>query len=224
MKFEKLPPELLGEVCGYLDKSSCASVSFVSKRVRAVALQFILSDLNLSFPGSRFEATSRFLQQSDSSQHVRSLVLSNEQIDLATSQHLIEFLSSLTELKSIECWERTALSLLTVWDQLPQCELFVRGFRMSGSLGLKDYQLASKLELLSAPCLTCLECDVGVLDLPRASKLSNTTRMKQIGARMKVMDQSRFIMMRMKTQILKCINISSWPMQRVFTLPESSNS
>ena len=168
MILETLPPEVLSDICNYID---VASLSFVSKRIRAVALKFILSSLKVSFPGDRFEAISGLLRQSNNSRHVRALVLEAEESDKATLQRLIEFLGCLTGLKSLECREDIALSLLTVWDQLPQCELFVRGFTVRGGLGRKDYQLDPKFRLLSAPFLTSLECDVCMRDLPRGSKV-----------------------------------------------------
>ena len=170
MTLETLPPEILGDICGYID---VASLSFVSKQIRAVALKFILSRLKVSFPGDKFEAISGFLRQSNNSQHVRTLVLDAEESDKATWQRLVTFLSCLTGLRSIECWEDTALPLLTAWDQLPKCELFVRGFQMRGGLQREDYQLGPKFRLLTASCLTSLECDVSMRDLERGSKVLN---------------------------------------------------
>ena len=170
MTLERLPPEVLDNVCGYID---VMSLSFVSKRIRAVALKVILSRLKVSFPGDKFEAISGFLRQSNNGRHVRTLIMDAEESDKATRQRLVEFLSCLTGLKSIECREEIALSLLAVWDQLPQCELFVRGFQMRGNLQCEGYQLDPKFRLLTASCLTCLECDVSMRDLERGSKVLN---------------------------------------------------
>ena len=169
MTLETLPPEVLSEICGYVD---VMSLSFVSKRIRAVALKFILNKLKVSFPGDRFEGVSEFLRKSKNGRHVRALVLDAEESDQATWERLIEFLGCLTGLKSVECWEDIALSLLAVWEQL-QCELFVRGFQMRGGLQREDYQLDPKFRLLTASCLTSLECDVSMRDLERGSKVLN---------------------------------------------------
>ncbi|MCJ1416832.1 hypothetical protein MMC32_003170 [Xylographa parallela] len=170
MSLQTLPPEILSNICGYID---VANLSFVSRRIRAVVLKFVLSRLKVSFPGDRFEAISAFLRQSNSSQHVRTLALHAQGLDNAAWPRLIEFLSRLTGLKSLECGEKVALSLLAVWDQLPQCELFVRGFQMRGGLQREDYQLDPKFRLLTASCLTSLECDVCMRDLERSSQLLN---------------------------------------------------
>ncbi|MCJ1289637.1 hypothetical protein MMC34_001170 [Xylographa carneopallida] len=166
MSFVLLPPEILDGICSYIDVTS---LSFVSKRVRAVALKFILSRLKLSFPGDHFEAILGFLMQSNHGRHVRTLVLDAQETSKATWQHLIEFLRCLTGLKIIECREDTALSLLAVWDHRPPWELFVRGFQLRGRLQGEDYQLNPKFRLLAASCLTSLVCDVGMLDLKRGS-------------------------------------------------------
>jgi hypothetical protein len=168
MTLETLSPEVLATICSY---SEVACLSVVSKRIRAVTLKFILRSLRVSFPGDRFEAISGFLKQAKNSLHVRTLVLDAEETDKATWQRLIEFLDGLTGLKSIECRENVALSLLTDWGQLPDCELFVRKFQMRGGLGREDYELDPKFRLLSASRLTSLECDVSVRDLERASKV-----------------------------------------------------
>lgn len=170
MTLETLPPEVLADICGYIDVKS---LSLVSKRIRAVALKFILSRLKVSFPGDKFEAISGLLKQPNNSQYVRTLVLDAEESNQATWQRLVEFLSRLTRLKSLECREDIALSLLAVWDQLPQCELFVRKFQMRGGLQREDYQLDPKFRLLTASCLTSLECDVSMLDLKRGRKVLN---------------------------------------------------
>lgn len=170
MTLETLPPELLAHIFSYVD---VASLSFVSKRIRAVALKFILSSLKVHFPGDTFEAISGFLRHSNNSQHVRTLYLANtaEKVVPAAMRRLIEFLGRLTGLKSIACSERIALSLLAVRDSLPQCELLVRGFQLRECLGRKDYQLSPRFNLLTSSCLVSLECYVDMLDLPRGSKV-----------------------------------------------------
>ncbi|MCJ1397588.1 hypothetical protein MMC11_000782 [Xylographa trunciseda] len=178
MNLETLPPEVLDAICPYIDVTS---LSFVSKRVRAVALKFILHRLKVNFPGGRFEAISGLLRQSNNSRHVRILVLNAKESDKATWQRLIEFLGHLTGLKSIECREDIALSLLAVWDQLPRCELFVRGFQMRGGLQREDYQLDPKFGLLTASCLTSLECNVSMLDLERGSTVLNNNEDEEYG-------------------------------------------
>lgn len=170
MTLETLPPEVLGDICGYID---VRSLSFVSKRIRAVALKFVLRNLKMRFPGDKFEAISGVVRQSNNSQHVRTLVLDAEESDKAMSLRMTEFLSCLTGLRSVECREDIALSLMAVWDQPPQCKLFVRGFQMRGGLQREDYQLDPKFRLLTASCLTSLECDVSMRDLERGSKVFN---------------------------------------------------
>ena len=168
MALERLPPELLGEICSYIDVSS---LSLVSKRLHAVALRFILSNLAVTFPGDRYEEISGLFRQSDNSKHVRHLVLKAWKSNDAIWERLIEFLGHLTGLKSLECREDTALLLVPFLNQLPRCELFVSEFRLGGGIGLANHHLTPKLQMLLASCLTCLECDVTMRDLPRGTKV-----------------------------------------------------
>ena len=168
MALERLQPELQSEICSYID---VFNLSLVSKRLRAVALRFILSNLTVSFPGDRYEEISGLLGQSDNTKHVRHLILKVPGLSDATLKSLVEFLSQLTGLKSLECREDIALLLVPFLDRLPRCELFVSEFRIGGGIGLTDHDLASKLPLLSASSLTCLECDVAMRDLPRGTKV-----------------------------------------------------
>jgi hypothetical protein len=170
MSLETLPPEILAYICNYIDPKS---LSLVSKRIRAITLRYILRTLKVSFPGEKFDAILAFLKDSDNSQHVRTLTLDAQQSDQVAWQKLVDFLSHLTGLRSIECREDTALSLLKSWDQLPPCELSVIGFKFDKSLRGEDYELNPKFKLLTAPCLTSLDCCIGILDLERDINLLN---------------------------------------------------
>ena len=167
MTLERLQPELLGEICSYIDVSS---LSLVSKRLRAVALRRILSNLAVTFPGDRYEGISGLLRQSGNCKHVRHLVLKAWKSNDPIWERLTEFLRHLTGLKSLECHEDIALVLVPFLNQLPRCELFVSEFRLGGGTSLANH-LAPKLQMLAASCLTCLACDVAMRDLPRGTKV-----------------------------------------------------
>ena len=168
MALERLQPELLGEICNYIDVSN---LSLVSKRLRAVALRFILRNLAVTFPGNRYEEISGLLRQSDNRKYVRHLVLKTRKSNDAIEERLTEFLGHLTGLQSLECREDTAVLLVPFLNQLPRCKLFVSELRLGGGIGLANHHLAPKLQVLSASCLTCLECDVAMRDLPRGTKV-----------------------------------------------------